>query len=51
MMEILFGLEEKIKKKNYQLTQISNENKDLKSANKKGIHFSDDSHDLNPEKD
>ena len=37
MMEILFDLEEKIKKKNNLLTQINNENKELKLAYKKGL--------------
>jgi hypothetical protein len=39
MMEILFDLEEKIKRKNNQLTQINNENKELKSTNKKGLRY------------
>ncbi len=38
-MEILFDLEEKIKRKNNQLTQINNENKELKSTNKKSLRY------------
>ena len=48
-MEILFGLEEKIKRKNLQLTQITNENKELKSTNKKGVRFNpNDPQEINP---